>query len=66
MYTSNGTRMVMLVVYFILGLYLINFAFQFVSLGNFFLKLDKWIFTVCGALILWNGLSYYRRASMGM
>ncbi len=49
-----------LVVYFIFGLYLINSAFDFISLPTFILNLDKWIVFIGGILIIVGGINYLR------
>ena len=45
-------------IYVILGLYFINFAFSFVTLPGFILEINKWIFFVGGVLIIFAGLTH--------
>jgi hypothetical protein len=48
------------VIHLIFGLYFINFTFNYITLPEFFLDIEKWIFFVGGVLILISGFHYLR------
>ena len=50
----------MLLVYFLFGLYFINMAFVFVAIPEVVSGLDKWIFAIGGILLLGGGVNYWR------
>ena len=51
---------VLFLVYLILGLYMINVAFNFVNLPEFISKIDKWIIFVGGILLILGGINYLK------
>ena len=44
----------------IFGLYFINFAFEFVTLPNFIINMNKWIILGGGVLIIIGGMNSLR------
>jgi len=56
-------RMVLFLVYLILGLYLINFAGNWVVLPTFDSSINNWIMAAIGVLMVIGGISYLRAAS---
>ena len=48
------------IVYVVFGLYFINSTFNFISLPEFILNIDKWIVLVGGVLIVAGGINYLR------
>ncbi|HTZ41604.1 MAG TPA: hypothetical protein VMC07_00130 [Candidatus Omnitrophota bacterium] len=52
------------VVYFILGLYVINAGFNFVVMPDLILSIQKWIFLIGGALIIFAGIKFLSRRNM--
>ena len=46
--------------YLIFGLYFINSTFDFITLPDFVLNIDKWIIFVGGILIIVGGINYIR------
>jgi len=57
---SKKVKIIGVVVYFIFGLYFINYAFNFVVFPEFIANLDKWIILVGGILIFIGGVNYLR------
>jgi hypothetical protein len=53
-------KIILVVIYLVLALYFINGALNFISLPEFFLKIDKWIlfaggiFLILGAINSWK------------
>ncbi len=48
------------VVYLLFGVYFINSAFNFVTLPEFVMVIDKWIILVGGLLIFLGGVNFLR------
>lgn len=46
------------VVYLIVGLYLLNYALNFIAIPAFILSIEKWIIFVGGILVLFGGVKY--------
>ena len=46
------------VVHMVLGLYFINFAFEFITLPGLVLEINKWIIFIGGVLILFAGMTH--------
>ena len=51
------------IIYLVVALYVINMAFSFVALSEFFLKLNKWFLLVAGVLIIIESFRYIRGPS---
>jgi uncharacterized membrane protein YagU involved in acid resistance len=54
------------ILHLIFALYFINFAFSYVTLPEFFLGIEKWIFFIGGILILFGGFSHLRARKRGI
>ena len=48
------------IVYVVFGLYFINSSFNFISLPEFILNLDRWIVLIGGVLVVAGGINYLR------
>ncbi len=48
------------VLYLILAFYLINNALVFISLPEFFVKIDKWILVISGLFLIFGGVNLLR------
>lgn len=53
-------KVVWAIVYLVFGIYFINSAFNFITLPDFILNLEKWITLVGGFLILVGGINQIR------
>ena len=45
-------------VHIILGLYFVNFAFEFITIPELLASIDKWIIFVGGVLIIFAGMTH--------
>jgi hypothetical protein len=45
------------ILYLLLGLYFINFGFNFIQIPAFFTTIDKWIIFVGGILLVFGGIN---------
>jgi len=57
---SGGLQGIILIIYFILGLYLINSALEFVVIPGFILSIEKWILLVSGIFLILGAINYKR------
>jgi sulfite exporter TauE/SafE len=46
----------------LLGIYLINFGFNFIVLPNIFLSIEKWIFIISGVLLILTGFDLLKKS----
>ena len=51
-------RILIFVLYAILGVYLLNVGLQFVNLPEFLLKANKWIVIIGGGLLIFESLKF--------
>lgn len=56
----GGVKLIIFLVYIMLGLYFVNSAFGVVTLPRFVDIIDKWILLIGGILILLGGINYLR------
>ena len=56
----GSVKLIIFLVYLVLGLYFINSALGVVTLPGFVDIIDKWMFVIGGILILLGGINYLR------
>ena len=56
----GGRKTWLFVIYLIIALYVLNMAFNFVKLPDFFLQVSKWILVIAGALIIVDSFRFLR------
>jgi hypothetical protein len=61
---GGGTTLLFLIC-LILGLYFINFGFNFIKIPVFFLTIDKWIIFAGGVLLIISGINFLRNRRYG-
>jgi predicted membrane channel-forming protein YqfA (hemolysin III family) len=61
-YYENRKRIniIIFIVYLILGVYFINFPFQFYPIPEFISKFDNWIIFAGGIFMLFGAINYFR------
>ncbi|HLC77732.1 MAG TPA: hypothetical protein VJH92_01255 [Candidatus Nanoarchaeia archaeon] len=57
---SNAIKPILFLIYLILGFYLINFAFNIVTLPTFDNPINSWIMALIGVLMVFGGINYLR------
>ena len=57
---ENGGRKFLFLIYLIVGLYLINFGFEFVTIPQFITDVNKWIFVGAAALIIIDSFRFLK------
>jgi len=57
---ANALKPILFVVYLALGIYQLNFAFNFVSLPTFDSSINNWIMAFAGILLIIGGVNYLR------
>mgnify|MGYP001594164615 CR=1 FL=1 len=57
---ANALKPILFVIYLALGIYQLNFAFNFVTLPSFDSSINNWIIAVAGILLIIGGLNYLR------
>jgi len=53
----------LLLLFVVLGLYLINSSLGFITFPKFILDIDKWIVLLSGVLLIIGGFMYYMKRS---
>lgn len=59
----NVGKIIFFIVHLVLGIYLINFGFNFIEIPSYISELDSWIITVSGVLVVLGGINYVRASS---
>lgn len=49
---------VIFIIYVLVGLYLINYPFNFITMPTFIVSIEKWILFIGGILIIIGGVKY--------
>jgi len=57
---QRGPNAFLMIIYFLFGLYFVNFPFQFVKIPESFSTIEGWIIFVGGLLILLGAVNYFR------
>lgn len=60
MVRGNG-RILIFVLYALLGVYLLNVGLQFVNLPEFLLKANKWIVIIGGGLLIFESFKFLKQ-----
>lgn len=55
------TRGLIFLIYFVIGLYLLNSAFEFITLPGFTEEIGKWITAIAGVLVILGGITFWKR-----
>lgn len=61
-YGSGGKKTGLFVIYLIIAIYVLNIAFIFVKLPDFFLQVNKWVLVIAGALIIIDSFRFLRES----
>jgi len=56
----RGVNMLVFLAYLILGVYFINFPFNFFKVPEIVTQFDKWIIFVAGILMLFGAINYFK------
>lgn len=56
----GGGAFIFFLLYLVLGLYFINFGFNFMKIPAFLTSIDKWIIFVGGILLIFGGINSLR------
>jgi len=56
----RGRGTLVFILYLILGLYLINFGFNFIKIPTFITSIDKWIICIGGIFLILGGINFLR------
>ncbi|HLC87049.1 MAG TPA: hypothetical protein VJH65_02110 [Candidatus Nanoarchaeia archaeon] len=56
----RGANIFIFLVYIILGIYFINFPFNFLKIPDVVRQFDIWIAFVAGVFMLFGGINYFR------
>jgi predicted membrane channel-forming protein YqfA (hemolysin III family) len=57
---KKRANMFIFIAYLVLGIYFINFSFQFVQIPEYISKFDKWVVFAGGILMLFGAINYFR------
>ena len=57
---KKGANIFIFLLFLIFGLYFINSTFNFITLPEFILDIDKWIIFSGGILIILGGFNYFK------
>jgi uncharacterized protein involved in cysteine biosynthesis len=57
---ARGKGTLFFIIYLVLGLYFINFGFQFIKIPALISNLDKWIIFLGGIFLILGGINFLR------
>ncbi len=46
------------IIYLVVGLYLLNYPFNFITMPSFIVSIEKWILFIGGILVIIGGIKY--------
>ena len=57
---KNGSNLLLIFVYVILGVYFVNYPLKFLAIPEVISKVDPWIIFVGGLLLFFGAINYFR------